>query len=241
MTALVILEAVVIVLLVVLVAGLLRSHADILRRLHALDGGEETMTARTSAGITLGPTRTRPLPTHITGTTLGGVSRSLSLTDSRGLLLAAFLSTGCGSCQTFWETLAKGPEMPGGVRPVIVAKSADEESPSKLAELGADGATPTIQSSQAWDDFQVPGSPYFALVDTATGALVGEGAAGTWSQVRNLVTQAMADAGLDRTMGGSTTARHRRVDEHLEAAGIEPGHPSLFRNPHEPPDQEQNP
>ena len=43
MTAVVIIEAVVILLLVILVAGLLKSHAEILRQLHAL-GARETET-----------------------------------------------------------------------------------------------------------------------------------------------------------------------------------------------------
>ena len=45
MSVLIAIETVVLVLLTVLVAGLLRSHADILRRLHALDDGGETPTA----------------------------------------------------------------------------------------------------------------------------------------------------------------------------------------------------
>ena len=237
MTALVIIEGIVIALLVILVAGLLRSHADILRRLHALDGGEEGAPHRTTNGLTLGRTRTGSVPADISGTTPDGAATSVSLAGSRGLVLAAFLSTGCASCRTFWEELGRGVEMPASeVRALIVTRSADEESSSKIAEL-AGGATPTIQSSQAWDDFKVPGSPYFALIDTANGALIGEGAAGTWTQVRDLFSQAMADAGLDRSLGGSTVERHHRIDEHLRAAGIEPGHPSLFQNPHEPKEQ----
>ncbi|HJR91455.1 MAG TPA: hypothetical protein VJ938_03350 [Acidimicrobiia bacterium] len=241
MTALVIIEGVVIALLVVLVAGLLRSHADILRRLHALDGGDEPAGARATTGLMLGRTRSGNLPTHISGTSPGGSATSVSLTGSRGLVLAAFLSTGCSSCRTFWQDLGGGVDMPApDVRPVIVTRSADEESASKIAEL-AGGATPIIQSTEAWDDFKVPGSPYFALVDASSGALIGEGAAGTWNQVRDLFSQAMADAGLDRTLGGSTVERHLRVDDHLRAAGIEPGHPSLFQNPHEPTNQEPPP
>jgi hypothetical protein len=241
MTTLVIIEGVVIALLVVLVAGLLRSHADILRRLHTLDGGEEQAGARTTGGLTLGRTRSGTVPAHISGTSPTGAATSVNLTGSRGLVLAAFLSTGCSSCRAFWDELGRGLEMPApDVRAVIVTKSADEESASKLAELSG-GATPTILSSEAWDDFKVPGSPYFALIDASTGAMIGEGAAGTWGQVRDLFGQAIADAGLDRDMGGNTVQRHLRVDEHLRSAGVEPGHPSLFQNPHEPNNQETQP
>src|SRR3954466_13754920 len=57
LVVLVTLEAVVIVLLAVLVAGLLRSHAEILRRLHALGAGldrDVPVTLRTGSGAGAG-------------------------------------------------------------------------------------------------------------------------------------------------------------------------------------------
>ncbi len=83
-----------------------------------------------------------------------------------------------------------------------------------------------------------PANPYFILVDGPTGSVVGEGAAASWAQVANLLGQAAADAGHDLdgsplrppAPAGRLTGpdRSRRADEELRAAGIGPGHPSLY-------------
>ncbi len=226
MTALVIAEGVVILLLVLLMAGLLRSHAEILRRLHALDGGEPEG-ARTG-GLQVSRRDVAGTPTAVSGTTPDGSSTSFALRDTRGMLLLAFLSSGCSTCRPFWEAFESGADMPGpDVRPLIVTKGPTEESPARIAEL-APASVPTVMTSQAWDDFQIPVSPYFVLVDTSAGAVVGEGAAASWEHVRDLLTAAMADTGD----GSSTGERSRRTEERLSSAGIEPGDPSLYRNPH---------
>lgn len=227
MTALVIIEGVVIVLLVLLMAGLLRSHAEILRRLHALDGGEPEG-ARTG-GLQISRRDVAGSPAAITGTSPDGSTASFALRDSRGLVLLAFLSSGCTTCRPFWEAFDVGAEMPGpDVRPVIVTRGPTEESPAKITEL-APGGVPTVMTSEAWDDFKIPVSPYFVLVEAENGAVVGEGAAASWSHVRDLLSAAMADAGH----GASTRERSTRTEERLSSAGIEPGDASLYRNPHE--------
>ena len=92
--------------------------------------------------------------------------------------LFAFLSTGCLTCQTFWDGLRPGVRqpMPGGARVIVVVKDPAFESPSKLATL-APPDVPVIQSSQAWEDFGVQMSPYFCFVDgrSGDGALGGRG------------------------------------------------------------------
>lgn len=228
MTALVVIEGVVILLLALLVAGLLRSHAEILRRLHALDGGEPS--PGRAEGLQIGRRPQSATPDTISGSTLDGDAVSVALRDSRGLVLVAFLSSGCSTCRPFWEALAAGAEMPApDVRPVVVTKDPAEESLSRLRPLASDAIT-TIMSSAAWDAFRIPVSPYFVLVDASSGSLVGEGAAGSWDHVRDLLGQAMADTG--RT-GSDTRARSERTSRSLEDAGIEPGDPSLYHNPHD--------
>ncbi|HSJ33843.1 MAG TPA: hypothetical protein VLB85_02205 [Acidimicrobiia bacterium] len=232
MTALVIIEGVVIALLVVLVAGLLRSHAEILRRLHALDGGEAEGRGGRAEGlaITRRPDASRA-PAGVGGVTPSGTSTGVALRDTRGLVLLAFLSSGCSTCRPFWESFAGGAEMPSlEVRPVIVTKGPQEESPGRIGELAPDGVL-TVMSSEAWDDFKIPVSPYFVLVDAASGTVVGEGAAGSWNHVKDLLSAALADTGHAATTG-DTAARSRRTEESLKAAGIQPGDPSLYRNPH---------
>lgn len=232
MTALVIIEGVVIALLVLVVAGLLRSHADILRRLHALDGGEPEAT--TARGLHISPRYGSRVPDSITGPSPAGEAISVALRNTRGKVLLAFLSSGCSTCRPFWQEFQAGADMPApDVHPVVVTKSDHEESPSRIAEL-APSQVKTVMSSQAWDDFQIPVSPYFVLVDAQQGTLIGEGAAGSWDHVRDLLAQAIADAWADvGTDARTTRERSERTNDRLRSAGIEPGDPSLYRNPHE--------
>jgi hypothetical protein len=65
-------------------------------------------------------------------------------------------------------------------------------------------------SSDAWTDYQVPGAPYFILVD---GAVRGEGVATTWEALASLVHDAVEE--------------ERGIDQVLAANGIGPEHPSL--------------
>jgi hypothetical protein len=226
MTALVIIEAIVIVLLAILVAGLLRSHGEILRQLHALGIGEhgDVVPARpvTRGATGLGPT---PLAT-VTGPAPRGGAISIPLTGSRGYTLLAFLSSTCSSCQPFWQESA-GPEL-DGVRTVVVTKDPSEESPSDLSAIAGPHLT-ALMSSQAWDSFKVPATPYFALIDTADGQVIGEGSAANWSRVGEMVRRAISDAA--HPLHRSTAARKADIDAELSAAGIEPGDPRLYQPP----------
>src|SRR5688572_24288406 len=102
MNALIIIEAIVIVLLVVLVAGLLRSHAEILRQLHALGGGEHQETQSMIPPPRRNGLGASPL-TNLAGPTPDGALASVALSGSRGYTLLAFLSTTCTSCGPFWQ------------------------------------------------------------------------------------------------------------------------------------------
>jgi hypothetical protein len=74
-------------------------------------------------------------------------------------------------------------------------------------------------STETWHAYNVPGAPYFILVDGARNRVIGEGTATAWDRVQELMRQAMADA----NEGGG-----RNVDDALRAAGVEPGDPSLY-------------
>jgi hypothetical protein len=224
-TAVVVGLALAVLVLGVLVAGLLRSHAEILKALHELGAGLEL--DRDSPGpvpVTIdGVVPPRPsgsvAPEAVLGSTLDGESVALPLRGSRSTLLA-FLSSGCTTCKEFWTAFGKGvPSVPADARLVVVVRDLDEESPSALAKL-ATGDVPVVASTATWDGLDVPGSTYFVLVDPA-GRLVGEGSGASWPQVADLLGQAHADA-------GSTAQRRERDEAALRAAGIEPGHPSLY-------------
>jgi hypothetical protein len=228
MTALVVALAVAVLLLAVLVAGLLRSHAEILKALHDLGAGLELDRADGPVDVTIDGVRT-PRRTGaqtadaVAGETLDGEAVALSLVTGRPTLLA-FLSSGCLTCGAFWEAFAEAGDdldVPGGARLVVVTKSLDEESASALAKR-APRHHALVASSQAWEGFGVPGSPYFVLVD-GSGSVVGEGSAATWPAVVSLLGQAHADDAHRR----GRLDRQGRDDAALAAAGIRPGDPSL--------------
>jgi hypothetical protein len=91
-----------------------------------------------------------------------------------------------------------------------------------------------VMSTEAWLDYQVPGSPFFVLVDGAAGRTVGQGVASHVGQLAELVRRAEHDRGHaggtrgrgEGSLGGA--AREAAADEVLAAAGILPGDPSLY-------------
>jgi hypothetical protein len=266
MTVVVALLGLVVALLAVLVVGLLRSHAEILRRLHELGAGiyddeadsasaGATQDASTTGGVR-SPVelRTRPgvpeprsaegmvaTDAHdIAGVTPLGSAAMAGVVGTSHTTLLAFLSSGCGTCADFWRAFGdgEGTRLPGrDTRLVIVTKGPEAESPSAVAALAPPGVT-TLMSSEAYEQYSVPASPYFIMVDGSTGRVLGEGAAGSWQQVAKLLGQAAADAGLNidgsplqrSAPDGRMTGPERaaRADDELMAAGIGPGHPSLY-------------
>lgn len=255
MTAVVVVEAVVLLILSVLVVGLLRSYATVLRRLHELDGGLSqprqqslpTPEFRTSAGVVRPASRATgqdwPPGHDIVGVGLTGeiitvsVVSALNNTGQHTVLL--FLSSGCAGCGPFWSDLARPERLPGrGSRLLVVAKDADAESPSLLRELCPAGID-LVLSSQAWADYQVPGSPYVMVVDGQSGLIRGEGSGTSLTQVSALIRQSSGDspqAGASRPVRKPQADYEREsdVDRALLAAGIGPGHPSLYAGPDGP-------
>ena len=229
MTAVVIIEGVVILLLAILVGGLLKSHAEILRQLNALGVSED-------GSVSVGTSQTRPKTTGfekaptttLSGVDLAGGSVSMSLDHGRGNTLLAFLSSGCLSCETFWDEFGGEFDLPTpDTRTVIVTKGVNSESPSKLREL-APSKVPLLMSDDVWDSFRVPMTPYFLLVD-GTGMVMGEGAAASWRHLLGLLRQSAADAANPLHL--DTEGRRQFTDTQLRSAGVHPGDPSLYENP----------
>jgi hypothetical protein len=224
MTALVACETILLALLVLLVAALLRSHAELLRRLGPPEGGDE----RRDLGPLPEPAAAPAVAAaEIAGTTLDGDALKLSLGPGSPPTLVAFLTSGCSTCLTFWEDLRQGTpvDLPRpGSRLVVVTKDARDESSSRLGALRPDGV-PVVMSSEAWKRLRVPGSPYFLYVED--GVVAGEGSASTWKQVESLLRDAVYDADRHGN-GGNGDRRTDSIDETLRAAGIVPGHPSLY-------------
>lgn len=212
MTVLVACETLLLVLLVLLVAGLLRSHAEILRRLGPPEGDEARLP---EPGARSGDREAR----DIAGATLAGDALKIGLGSSSPPTLLAFLSSGCGVCEGLWKDLRAGrpSELPPAVRLVAVVKDARAESPARLRAL-APTSVPVVMSSAAWADYAVPATPYFVYAEG--GHVQGEGSASGWKQIVSLLRDAAADAAHQN---GS-----RDAEDALAAAGIGPGHPSLY-------------
>jgi hypothetical protein len=211
LTALVVVETLVLALLAVIVVALLRSHAEILRRLPEPDRDTDD-TPAVGGPVVLPDTpqipqhlpqhlpspRRRPTEAHdIAGSTLEADPVVVTMRSGADTVLA-FLSTGCLTCRTFWDGLraeVRRP-LPGDARLVVVVKDPAFESPSKLRELAPPevrDAVTIVQSSAAWEDFGVAMSPYFCFVDGRTGEVRSEGSAMSWEQVASLLRDALLD------------------------------------------------
>ncbi len=246
MVALVVVSTFVVLVLGVLVAGLLRSHADILRSLHELgvgvgdpsSAGDVRPGPAAPPAVAPGPTagaRALGEAATVAGLTPAGDARAVAVANSDRLSLLGFLSSGCATCTAFWDALQVPGTMdlPDGTRVVIVTKGPDREVPAEV-QARTTGRIPVVMSTEAWVDYQVPGSPFFVLVDGATGRTVGQGVASTVAQLAELVRRAEHDRepGAARrrpdpsSVGGP--AREAAADDVLRAAGIHPGDPSLY-------------
>ena len=239
MTALAVALTLLVGLLGLLVVGLLRSHAEVLRRLHEIDpradhaghGGHAHPTPQ-DLGVRPGVALPRESETpafDLSGTTPDGEETALALLGGPRRTLLAFLSSGCATCLEFWREIAEGAVLPAGVDLVVVTKGEEQESASRVAELAPPGV-PVLMSTQAWTDYQVPMAPYFLLVDGPGSAVRGEGAASSWPQLLDLLGQAVDDAPGGRRRRGTRSAADRelRIDRELAAAGIAPGDPRLY-------------
>jgi hypothetical protein len=257
MVALVLILTFVVLLRGILVAGLLRSHADILKALHDLGAGVGDPATAGSDGhdhrngdmaarsvpvpFTMGPQlpgeRDSVSAPTIAGVTPGGDALAMAVTGHDTLTLIAFLSSGCATCAGFWEAFQRPGELglPEGIRLVVVTKGPELEIPAEV-QAKSQSRLPVIMSTEAWGDYEVPGSPFFVLVDGKAGRRIGEGVANHFSQVAELVRRAEVDvrafglASRSRAFadGLDGPARESANDDELLAAGIHPGHQSLY-------------
>ncbi len=262
MVALAIVLSVVVVLLSVLVAGLLRSHADILKALHDLGVGvgdpnaghdldQRAAPVSFTAGgpkqpVTMGPAlpaeRDSTGAPAIVGVTPAGDALAFAVAGGDRLTLLAFLSSGCATCAGFWRDLRQPERLgfPDRLRLVVVTKGPEMEIPAEVAAHAADGMT-VVMSTEAWGEYEVPGSPFFVLVDGESGRRIGEGVANQVHQIVDLVRRAQADmrpvslgtrdgatSGRAYAAGLDGPAREGANDRELAAAGVMPGDPSLY-------------
>ncbi len=247
MSVLVLVETVLLGVLTVLVAGLLRAYATVLRRLHDLDQGASTSRRPQEFSLPIVATSpTAPAPTaagpqdefaaahDVSGESLAGEVVSARIVDVEHDTLLLFLSSNCASCEVFWRELADPIALPAGTRLLVVAQSPAQESPADLADL-APASADVILSSQAWRDYEVPGSPHVVFVNGRTGRVRGEGTGQSLAQVSQLLARSTGDARFVTGRRADKPARDAEleaaVDRELLAAGIVPGDPRLYSIP----------
>jgi hypothetical protein len=236
MMAVVVGLAVAVALLGVLVAGLLRANAEMVRAFHQM--GVDLSPAGAGSGPAPVPLGVRPTPgrpdstdvADLSGTTPRGDALSLAVTGVRHDTLLAFLTSGCQSCMGFWDAFRSGPPaVPGGARLVVVTRGSEAESPGTIGGLAGNeqGAVPVVMSTEAWEHYDIPYAPYFVYVSGPGGRVVGEGVAAGWEQVQTLVANAVADGTTGRPRSRADRERDSAVDRALQEAGIGPGDPRL--------------
>lgn len=241
-------EALALAILAVLVVGLLRSHAEILKRLHDLGVNLDDEAGHShGGGVTSRVSLSAPSPRavgdaapDIVGVTPFDEAASVAPAAGGRDTVLAFLTTGCTSCLGFWEAL-KDRAAHQGRRVVVVTRGPGDESVGAARKLmGTATAMDVVMSSGAWGAYAVPGAPYFVSVSGATGRVTGEGTGQTWGQVLDLLARADADDHAAAAASGpagpwSTDAeREARIDRELEAAGILPGDPRLYHGEQRP-------
>lgn len=226
LNAFLITQTIAIGVLAMLVVGLLRAHATVLKLLHdngiSLEEGSQSATHQTA----IRPTSTPAF--DVAGPRLSGGAVSLSVVGAPHSTLLVFLSSGCASCQVIWTELAD-PQLriPGrDTRLVALTKDPEGESESRLKMLAPDDVV-VVQSTQIWEQYQVPVTPYFILIDGPSGTVQGEGTASSWSQMLSLMGQAIADTSLKQARKDPDT-RELAADAELRRSGIGEGHASLY-------------
>src|ERR1700759_1360741 len=166
-TVLVAILTMAVLLLAVLVVSLLRSHAEILRALHDLGvtldparpAGPATFDLRERRTSNVERTEPKPGPLadvfDLMGESPDGEVMAVAVRATGEPTLLSFLSSGCGTCQDFWQAIAAGEKISLGgrdARMVAVTRGVDAESPSAVANVASPSVT-TVMTTEAFEDY----------------------------------------------------------------------------------------
>jgi hypothetical protein len=231
----ILLVLVVLIIATVFVSALTASFSSLETRIDGLTAGTPIELRRPSASVPTGVGGATGRPGRdLVGHDLAGNPLTAAVVGVEHFTLLAFLSSGCSTCGRFWKQLGTGdlPDLGIDTRLIVLAKGADAESMTALQSVAS--GVDVLLSTEAWQDYEVPGTPFFILVDGRSGAVRGEGTAMGWDEVRNLVALGRGDASI--VTGVSTAAmkpssdaeREAVIDQLLMDAGVFPGDPSLY-------------
>ena len=132
---------------------------------------------------------------HLTGLSpRGGEAVSVPVGGVDHHTLVAFLSSTCVTCQAFWDLFrdpAAAP-LPADTSLVLVTKGPEAENARAVSGL-APSTVPAVMSTDAFEQYRVPGAPYFVHVHGPTGRVLAAGTAKDWDGV-----VALLDRGTSR-------------------------------------------
>jgi hypothetical protein len=112
-------------------------------------------------------------------------------------------------------------------RVLVMTLGESEESPTRAQSL-ANPAVDVVMSSSGWSDFEVPGAPYFVLLEPGTSRIIGEGSAMTFESLEEFLSDATNDQKWDLDTSNRLESEESRIDVELRRAGILPGDPRLY-------------
>ncbi len=191
-------------LLLILVAALLRAQAATGRHLQQLERRLNRVNRRPATAATgAQPSQDVALPAaaavggepaegdavDIEGVAPDGTPVTVSLEVPEKPVLLVFLSTTCGICTSIWERLRdEGVTQAPGMRSVVVTKDAPPEDLDRIRTMGnPDRQLTVVLSTEAWIDYEVPGSPYVMVVDGRPGSVVDEGSVTGWDGLVGMI------------------------------------------------------
>ena len=146
----------------------------------------------------------------------------VAVVGARHRTLLAFLSSGCLTCQGFWDAFADPPrlDLPDDIRLVVVTKDARRGEHLRAAQARARGRAGR-DVERGLDRLPRSGFAVLRARRRSRGPCPRRRHRRDWDQVKNLLRQAADDASDD--------GREVRIDRELLAHGIAPGDPSLYR------------
>jgi hypothetical protein len=126
----------------------------------------------------------------VEGTTPAGEALVVTVNDSEHKTLLAFLAVGCGTCAHFWQELGTdhAAEFAAHRTKVVLVTRGPGHVDPEVVSAAAPPQHLTIMSSQAWEQYGVPWTPYFILIDGRTSTILAEGTAQSLDEVLTLLT-----------------------------------------------------
>lgn len=178
-----------IVLLTVTTASLLVAQARMGRRLTDLERQlrrRQRQTERVAGpfemGVAMDPAQesagVEGDAVDIEGAAPNGERVTIPLERTETTTLLAFLSSSCGTCVGIWNRLSEEGATVGDKVVVVVTKDPAQEDVERVRQLA--GNVPTVMSSEAWDDYEVPRSPYVIVAGGRPSSVIAEGAVDGW-------------------------------------------------------------